>query len=50
MACTKIYRLVFGIYQNVPPDETGQAKAQRRVKFFGRAFAPLRPLRLCVKC
>jgi|GEM_PF-3082623 len=62
MACTKIYRLAFEIYQNVLPEETVHAKAQRSAKTQRRVKdsdapasfdPPLRlcgPLRLCVKC
>ena len=32
MACTKIYRLAFEIYQNVPLEGTVHAKAQRSAK------------------
>jgi len=62
MACTKIYRLAFEIYQNVPPEETVHAKAQRSAKpqrkplenrlrlFFAslRTFAPLREMLIIV--
>lgn len=56
MACTKIYRLVFEIYQNVTLEETVHAKAQRDAKTQRRvkdpdapaSFDP--PLCLCVLC
>ena len=56
MACTKIYRLAFEIYQNVPLEEMVHAKAQRsaktqrRVKFLLREDEFDSPLRLCDLC
>ena len=51
MACTKIYRLAFEIYQNVPLEGTVHAKAQRSAKRKGGSKTRTRQhhlTRLCV--